>query len=123
MTERLLGQVAAVKLAGCSRDTIVRARRSGRLPGARLTDGRWEIPLADLVAAGLCRPPDPAPAADPTSTPGPSAPGPPPAADPAVEVARAEARIAGLEQLVARQDDELRFLRLTVEALAKRSAA
>lgn len=122
MTERLLGQVEAAKLVGCSRDTIVRARRSGRLPGARLNDGRWVIPLADLVAAGLCRPPGTA--AEPASPMGASTAGPPPAvADPAVELARAEARIAGFEQLVARQDDELRFLRLTVDTLAKRSAA
>ena len=37
-----------------------------------------------------------------------------------IELARAEARIAGLEEIVARQDDELQFLRHTVEALAKR---
>lgn len=122
MNERLLGQVEAAKLVGCSRDTIVRARRSGRLPGARLRDGRWVIPLADLVAAGLCHPPTTA--AEPATPTGTSTAGPSPAVtDPAVELARAEARIAGLERLVARQDDELRFLRLTIDTLAKRSAA
>ena len=38
-------------------------------------------------------------------------------------MARAEARIAGLEEVVARQDEELRFLRLTIETLATRGAA
>ena len=64
----------------------------------------------------------------PSTTDG-AAPAPPSAtpvesAEPApVELARAEARIAGLEEVVARQDDELRFLRLTIETLAKRGAA
>lgn len=119
VTDRLLSQVEAARLAGCSRDTIVRARRSGRLPGARLEDGQWAIPTSDLIAAGLHRPPGPgevptAGAADdqPVGSEG-----------AAVALARAEARIAGLEALVARQDDELRFLRLTVETLATRGAA
>jgi hypothetical protein len=39
----------------------------------------------------------------------------------AVELARAEARIAALEDVVARQDDELRFLRrLLADAVAAR---
>jgi hypothetical protein len=110
----------AARLIGCSRDTIVRARRSGRFPNARLDNGRWTIPADDLVAAGLYQPPEhiggasPAP---PSATPVESA-------EPApVELARAEARIAGLEEVVARQDDELRFLRLTIETLAKRGVA
>ena len=72
------------------------------------------------MAAGLYRPAQPgdvltadAPADDPRAE----------IEHPALQLARAEARIAGLEALVARQDEELRFLRLTVETLAKRGAA
>jgi hypothetical protein len=120
MNDRLLSQLEAARLAGCSRDTIARARRAGRLPDARLQDGHWVIPLADLVAAGLYRP------AQPGDVLTPEAPADDPLAEiehPALQLARAEARVAGLEALVARQDDELRFLRLTVEILAKRGAA
>jgi hypothetical protein len=119
MSGQMLSQVEAARLAGCSRDTIVRARRSGRFPGARLEDGHWAIPTTDLIAAGLCGP------LRPDDTPNAAATGARPAGieEAAVELARAEARIAGLEALVARQDDELRFLRLTVETLATRGAA
>lgn len=120
MNDRLLTQVEAARLAGCSRDTIVRARRSGRLPNARLQDGHWAIPATDLVAAGLYRPPEsgdtPTPETPPCDIPAGTELG-------GIELARAEARIAGLEALVAHQDDELRFLRLTVETLATRGAA
>lgn len=119
MSDRLFSQVEAARLAGCSRDTIVRARRSGRLPNARLEDGHWAIPATDLVAAGLYHVPESGGA--PTSEPSQSDLLASPEAV-AVELARAEARIAGLEALVARQDDELRFLRLTVETLAMRGA-
>lgn len=105
-----LSQVDAARPVGCSRDTIVRARRSGRFPGARLDGDRWIIPAADLVAAGLYQRETPA------DTPSASTAGaPPPADSTAVALARAEARIAGLNEVVGRQDDELRFLRLTVE--------
>lgn len=118
VTDRLLSQVEAARLAGCSRDTIVRARRAGRFPNARFEKDRWTIPSGDLVAAGLYRPADhdtaPVAPTDDAAQPGDV---------PAVELARAEARIAGLEALVARQDDELRFLRLTVETLTSRGAA
>ena len=120
MNDRLVSQLEAARLAGCSRDTIARARRAGRLPDARLQDGHWVIPLANLVAAGLYHPAQPgdvltaeAPADDPPAE----------IEHPSLQLARAETRIAGLEALVARQDDELRFLRLTVETLAKRGAA
>ena len=120
MSDRLLTQVEAARFAGCSRDTIVRARRSGRLPKARLEDGHWAIPLTDLVNAGLY---GPSGLGDtPTSEPSPSD-LPAGTESVAVELARAEVRIAGLEALVARQDDELRFLRLTVETLATRRAS
>lgn len=110
----------AARLAGCSRDTIVRARRSGRFPNARLDNGRWTIPADDLVDAGLWRAPEQIGGA----APGPQSAIPVGSVEPTpVELARAETRIASLEEVVARQDDELRFLRLTVETLAKRGAA
>ncbi len=120
VTNGPLSQMEAARLISCSRDTIVRARRSGRFPNARLDNGRWTIPADDLVAAGLYQPPEhiggvsPAlPSATPVES-----------AEPApVELARAEVRIAGLEEVVARQDEELRFLRLTIETLAKRGVA
>ena len=120
MNDRLLSQLEAARLAGCSRDTIARARRAGRLPDARLQDGHWVIPLTNLMAAGLYHP------AQPGDVLTPEAPADDPPAEiehPALQLARAETRIAGLEALVARQDVELRFLRLTVETLAKRGAA
>jgi len=41
-----------------------------------------------------------------------------------MELARAQTRIAALEELVARQDDELRFLRqLTVDSVGRRAAS
>jgi len=115
MSEPRLGQVEAAKLVGCSRDTIARARRAGRFPGARLERGRWTVPVEDLVGADLLdddrqRSPTVSDSSDPDAS-GDSG---------SVELARAEARIAGLEEIVARQDDELQFLRHTVEALAKR---
>jgi hypothetical protein len=115
MTERRLGQVEAAKLVGCSRDTIARARRAGRFPDARLEQGLWTVSVEDLVGAGLLdvdckRSPSVHDSSDPESD----------ADSGAIELARAEARIAGLEEIVTRQDDELQFLRHTVEALAKR---
>lgn len=123
MTEGLVSQTEAARLAGCSRDTIVRARRSGRFPQARLADHQWSIPTEDLIASGLYQPndhsddPQPPPPAPEDETP------PPVATEPAaLELARAQARVAALEDVVARQDDEMRFLRLTVDTLARRGA-
>jgi hypothetical protein len=122
VTEGFVSQSEAARLAGCSRDTIVRARRSGRFPHARLADHQWSIPAEDLIASGLYHP------ADRSDDPVPS---PPPdddtssplASDPAaIDLVRARARVAALEDVVARQDDELRFLRLTVDTLARRGA-
>lgn len=112
-------QQEAARLSGCSKDTIARARQAGRLPHARLRDRRWVIPLDDLVAAGLYVPEPGTPGfaddGDPDDTPG--SPGPPP-----VALARALARVAALEDLVGRQDDELRFLRqLALDTLGTRS--
>jgi excisionase family DNA binding protein len=118
VTDRLLSQEEAARLAGCSKDTIVRARRNGRFPNARLRDRRWAIPTDDLAAAGLYRTlgPETAAVADPKVA--------EEAAQPiAVELARALARVAALEDLVARQDDQLAFLRqLTVDTLTKQGA-
>ena len=118
VTGRLLGQEEAARLAGCSKDTIVRARRSGRFPNARLRDRRWVIPSDDLIEAGLCRPPGR----------GVTPPDKPAEMDQAaeltaVQLAGALARVAALEDLVARQDDQLAFLRqLAVDTLTKRGA-
>ena len=112
-------QQEAARLSGCSKDTIARARQAGRLPHARLRDRRWVIPLDDLVAAGLCAPEQDttrlASDEDPDDAAG--SPG-----SPSVELARALARVGALEDLVARQDDELRFLRrLALDTLGARS--
>ncbi len=79
------------------------------------------IPIADLVVAGLY---DPATGATPdTPTPAPQEPGGPGAVPASMELARAQARIAALEDLVARQDDELAFLRqLATDTLAKKAS-
>ncbi len=115
VSERLVSQQDAARLAGCSKDTIVRARRNGRFPHARLRENRWAIPLDDLLAAGLYRPVDPDGPAPPLEEQG------EPAEPIAVELVRALAKVAALEDLVARQDDQLAFLRqLTVDTLAKR---
>lgn len=117
MTERLVSQQEAARLAGCSKDTIVRARRNGRFPHARLRDHRWAIPTDDLLAAGMYRSVNQDDVASPSEQVG------EPVEPIAVELARALARVAALEDLVARQDDQLAFLRqLTVETLGKRGA-
>jgi len=115
--ERYLTQVEAARAAGVSRDTIIRARRAGRLAGCRLVDGRWLVPASSLAASGLgpglvgerepvCMTPDPEPEEGV-----------------AAELAAAQARISALTELVGRQDEELRFLRqLLADAVAKRGA-
>ena len=118
VSERLLSQEEAARLAGCSKDTIVRARRNGRLPNARLRDRRWAITTDDLAAAGLYRSlgretaaPAELQAAEEANE------------SIAVQLACTLARVAALEDLVARQDDQLVFLRqLTVDTLTKRGA-
>jgi excisionase family DNA binding protein len=116
--DRFVTQREAAELTGRSKDTIVRARQAGRFPHARLDGHTWTIPTADLVAAGLYDPAaparpvvtDPAPATEDT-TPDPLA------------LARAEARIGALEDLVARQDAELAFLRqLTTDTLSRKAS-
>lgn len=117
MGERYLTQVEAARLTGVSKDSIIRARRAGRLTGCRLSDGHWEIPASALAAAGL----------QPPGT-GQTAAGAGPAADyggdmdegAMVEMAAAQAKLAALADLVARQDEELAFLRqLLADAIAK----
>ena len=112
-------QQEAARLSGCSKDTIARARQAGRLPHARLRDRRWVIPLDDLVAAGLCAPEQDSARFGSDAGPG-DADGSP--GSPSVELARALVRVGALEDLVARQDDELRFLRrLALDTLGARS--
>lgn len=114
--DRLLTQQEAARAAGRSKDTIARARRSGRLPHSRLNDGRWMIPAGDLIAAGLAAPDALLSPADGEEDDG--------SVDPAIlKLAQAEARVAALEDLVARQDDELCFLRqLATETLGRRAS-
>ena len=107
-------QREAAELAGCSKDTIVRARRAGHFPHARLRGQAWTLPIDDLIAAGLYDPirdseSDIAPTPDDVD-----------ATSVTVDLARALARVAALEDVLARQDDELRFLRqLTADSFAK----
>ncbi|HEY2215653.1 MAG TPA: helix-turn-helix domain-containing protein, partial [Acidimicrobiales bacterium] len=97
--ERLVTQREAAELAGCSKDTIVRARRAGRFPHARLDGQAWMVPIDDLVAAGF-------------SATGAEGRGTRPGAGVDhkavnLDLARAQARIDALEDLVDRQDAEL----------------
>jgi len=119
--DRFVTQREAADLARCSKDTIVRTRQAGRLPHARLDGHTWMIPIADLVVAGLYDPAAGAmPAAPPRAPEEPESQGAVPAS---MELARAQARIAALEDLVARQDEELRFLRqLATDTLAKKAS-
>ena len=114
---RLLGQQEAAALAGCSKDTIARARRAGYFPHARLTGGRWAIPADDLAAAGFA-PPATIPGSEEATLAARPDDGPVDLA-----LARAEARISALEDLLARQDAELAFLRqLAADTVAKRAS-
>lgn len=111
MGERYLTQFEAARLTGVSKDTIIRARRAGRLPGARLVEGRWVVPASALAAAGLQSPglaaADGVPNDESEDIDG-------------AELAAAEVKIAALQDLLARQDDELRFLRqLLAETVTK----
>ena len=74
----------------------------------------------DLVAAGLYAPDQGVTGFVADDDPGDAAG--PPDGSPSVELARALARVAALEDLVGRQDDELRFLRqLALDTLGARS--
>lgn len=114
--ERYLTQVQAARAAGVSRDTIIRARRAGRLAGCRMVDGRWLVPASSLAASGL------GPGGVDALGQGVASPAvPEPDYGAAAELAAGQARISALVELVARQDEELRFLRqLLAEAVAKR---
>ena len=108
MSGGCVDQQEAARLSGCSKDTIARARQAGRLPHARLRDRRWVIPVDDLVAAGLYAPEQDTAGFVSDVDPDDDAVSP---VSPPVVLARALARVAALEDLVARQDEELRFLR------------
>jgi hypothetical protein len=114
--EGFLTQQEAAEMAGCSRDTIIRARQAGRLPQSRLSEHRWMIATDDLVSSGLygaASQPDDAPPEGGRD-----------AGDVVVDLARALVRVTALEEIVARQDNELEFLRqLTTDTLSKRTAA
>lgn len=111
-------QREAAELAACSKDTIVRARQAGRFPHARCDGRTWMISTADLAAAGLY---DPARHRRPElPTPVPEGPGVEPES---MELARALARLGALEDLVARQDAELAFLRqLATDTLGRKAS-
>jgi hypothetical protein len=51
--ERYVSQVEAARLAGISKDSVIRARRAGRLAGCRLVEGRWLVPVSALAAGGF----------------------------------------------------------------------
>ena len=113
----MVTQRQAAELVGCSKDTIIRARLARRLPRARLDGQTWLVPVGDLIAAGLYDP-----SAEEAGAPRPAR-GQNPAQPVSMELARAQARITALEELVARQDDELRFLRqLTTDTLGRRAS-
>mgnify|MGYP001274232108 CR=1 FL=1 len=106
----------AAALCGCNYDTIRRAEKKGRLPNTRRRgDATTEIAVADLVAAGLL---DPfAARADVAEIAGRSR-----AERDLVaarqELAVAQARIAGLTDRLARQDEEIAFLRAMLNKAA-----
>jgi hypothetical protein len=113
----LVTQRQAAELVGCSKDTIIRARLARRFPRAQLDGHTWQLPVGDLITAGLYDP-----AAEEAGAPRPAR-DKSPAQPVSMELARAQARIAALEELVARQDDELRFLRqLTTDTLGRRAS-
>lgn len=115
----LVTQQQAAALAGCSKDTVARARRSGRLSHARLIGGRWMIPLDDLATAGLAQPDGIGSATEAREIGDDAGRGGPVE----LELARAQARIGALEDLLARQDDELAFLRqLAADTLARKAS-
>jgi hypothetical protein len=113
--ERYVSQVEAARLAGISKDSVIRARRAGRLAGCRLVEGRWLVPVSALAAGGFgSADTEPSTAETGTAPEGNSA-------ALAAQLAAAQGRLAALGELVARQDDELRFLRqLLAEAVVKR---
>src|ERR1039458_9208956 len=56
VADAFVTQREAAELAGCSKDTIIRARRSSHFPHARLRGHAWTLPIDDLIAAGLYDP-------------------------------------------------------------------
>lgn len=116
--ERYVTQVEAARLAGVSKDSVIRARRTGRLSGCRLVEGRWLVPVSALAAGGLGSPGTEPSSAETGAATGRDSIG------VAGELAAAQAKVAALVELVARQDDELRFLRqLLADTIAKKAAS
>jgi hypothetical protein len=59
--EQFLTQSEAAALCGCDYTTIKRHRQRGHFPNVRRrsdVNGTYEVPLSDLVSAGLWRPTD-----------------------------------------------------------------
>jgi hypothetical protein len=113
---RFVSQREAARLCGVSKDSIIRARRAGRLPGARRVGTEWQVAVDDLAAAGLLLPPAERP--DDAEAGGADL------AETRIELTRARERVSALEDLVARQDEELRFLRrLAADAVSGRGAS
>ena len=59
--DQYLTQNEACALCGCDYSTIKRRRQAGHFPGVRRRNdpnGTYEIPVIDLIAAGLWRPAD-----------------------------------------------------------------
>jgi hypothetical protein len=111
-----VSQREAARLAGVSKDSIIRARRAGRLANARLCGNQWQIAVDDLAAAGLLLPPEERNRAAHTEHAD--------HGDLRIELSRAQEKVAALEDLVARQDEELRFLRrLAADALGRGAAS
>ncbi len=109
---RYLTRREAAAASGCHPDTIRRAEAAGRLPNRRTrSDGSIEIPVSDLVAAGLL---DPVAAGD----------GLPELVartrterdllEARQQVALEQARVAGLDTLLDRAHEEITFLRSLV---------
>jgi hypothetical protein len=114
--ESFVTQRIAAELADCSKDTIIRARRAGRFPHAKLRGGAWMVPIDDLATAGLYDPITSVNGSSSTTRDGDTA-------GAVVELARALTRVAALEEVVERQDEELRFLRqLMTESVGKAGA-
>lgn len=104
-----LNRKEAAAACGCHVDTIRRAEASGKLPNCRRRDdGTVEIPVADLVAAGLL---DPLAAAGPIEEVATRSRTERDLAATRQELAVSRAEVAALVQRLARAEDEVAFLR------------
>jgi len=101
-------QHEAADICGCSYDTIRRRRKTGGLPNARQRPGdpnkTWEIPVTDLLAAGLLKVGDDVePAGEARSQVG--------SVRLTRELAVARAELVEVRRHADAQADEIRFLR------------